>query len=305
MLINLNEVKDKLNKIRTGEITEGKKVGIPEIDNYIRFKEGNFNVILGHANVGKTTVILYLMLLYAKRLNIRWLVFSSENEPHSIYRKLVEFLEHKPITQVTEAAFEKQMGYINDFFKVVDNNNLYTYRNIVEIATSYKKAWDYGGLLIDPYNSLIKDPSIMKSLGGHEYDYQATTEIRKFCKTYNVSTWLNTHANTAALRQKHPVGHEYAGHPIPPMASDVEGGGKFVNRADDFVVIHRYIQHPADWMQSHIHVRKVKEIETGGKPTSIDEPIRFRSIVGNVGFEIDGQPILEKPIKEEFKPLIE
>ena len=188
MLVDLNTVKDKLNKIRTGEITEGKRIGIPDIDNFIRFKEGNFNVILGHANVGKTTVILYLMLLYAKKLNIRWLVFSSENEPHSIYRKLVEFLEQKPITKVSKLEFEKQMDYINDYFKVIDNNNLYTYRQIIELATSYKKAWDYGGLLIDPYNSLIKDPEIMKSLGGHEYDYQATTEIRKFCKTYNVST---------------------------------------------------------------------------------------------------------------------
>tara|TARA_R110001592_G_scaffold14653_1_gene65332 strand:- start:17492 stop:18415 length:924 start_codon:yes stop_codon:yes gene_type:complete len=304
MLIDLIKVKDKLNKIRTGEITEGKKIGIPDIDNYIRFKEGNFNVILGHANVGKTTVILYLMLLYAKRLNIRWLVFSSENEPHSIYRKLVEFLEQKPITQVTEKQFNTQMDYINDYFKVIDNNNLYTYRHIIELATSYKKAWNYGGLLIDPYNSLIKDPEIMKSLGGHEYDYQATTEIRKFCKTYNVSTWLNTHANTAALRMKHPMGHEYAGHPIPPMASDVEGGGKFVNRADDFMVIHRYIQHPADWTQSHIHVRKVKEIETGGKPTSMDDPIRFQSMAGNVGFQINGNVILEKPIREEFKKVI-
>jgi hypothetical protein len=305
MLINLKEVKDKLNKIRTGEITEGKRIGIPDIDNYIRFKEGNFNVILGHANVGKTTVILYLMLLYAKRLNIRWLVFSSENEPHSVYRKLIEFLEQKPITQVTELEFSKQMDYINDYFKVIDNNNLYTYRQIVELATSYKKAWDYKGLLIDPYNSLIKDPELMKSLGGHEYDYQATTEIRKFCKTYNVSTWLNTHANTNALRQKHPIGHEYAGHPIPPMASDVEGGGKFVNRADDFMVIHRYIQHAADWTQSHIHVRKVKEIETGGKPTSIDDPIRFKSIAGNVGFKVNGNDILEIPIREEFKPLVQ
>jgi hypothetical protein len=304
MLIDFNTVKDKLNKIRTGEIKEGEKIGFPAIDEFIRFKEGNFNVILGHANVGKTTVILYLMLVFAKRLKKRWLIFSSENEPHSILRKLVEFLEQKPITKISEEVFNKHLDFINEYFKIIDNGQLYTYRQIIELATAYKKAWNYHGLLIDPYNSLIKDNELMKSLGGHEYDYQATTEMRVFSKTYGVTTWLNTHANTNALRQKHAIGHEYAGHPIPPMASDVEGGGKFVNRADDFIVIHRYIQHPADWMQSHIHVRKIKEIETGGKPTSIDEPIRFRSMVGNVGFEIDGQAILEGPIKEDFKPLI-
>ena len=53
---------------------------------------------------------------------------------------------------------------------------------------------------------------------------------------------------------------KYGGHPIPPMASDVEGGGKFVNRADDFMVIHRYVQHPSDYMYNFVHIRKVKKL---------------------------------------------
>lgn len=299
MLINFEDVKDKLNKIRIGQQKEAYKLDIQEIDEYIRFKEANFNIVLGHANVGKTTVILYMMLLYAKRLGIRWLVFSSENEPHSIVRKLVEFLEQKPINKIEETDFNEHIDWIFEYFKIVDTSSLYTYRQLIELGTAIKKAWDYKGMLIDPYNSLIKDPEISKSIGGHEYDYQATTEMRIFCKKYNVSIWLNTHANTNALRMKHPIGHEYVGHPIPPMASDVEGGGKFVNRADDFICIHRYLQHPTEWMYSHIHVRKVKEIETGGRPTAMDEPIKMRSIVGNVGFEIDGKPLLEAPLKEQ------
>lgn len=299
MLINFEDVKDKLNKIRTGQQKEAYKLDIQEVDDYIRFKEGNFNIVLGHANVGKTTVVLYMMLLYAKRLGIRWLVFSSENEPHSIIRKLVEFLEQKPINKIEETDFNNHLSWIFEYFKIVDTSSLYTYRQLIELGTAIKKAWDYKGMLIDPYNSLIKDPEMSKSLGGHEYDYQATTEMRIFCKKYNVSIWLNTHANTNALRVKHPIGHEYVGHPIPPMASDVEGGGKFVNRADDFVCIHRYLQHPSEWMYSHIHVRKVKEIETGGRPTPLDEPIKLRSMAGNVGFEIDGNPLLKAPLKEQ------
>lgn len=299
MILEFNQLKNKLNDIRTGKIKEAEKIGVPAIDDYIRFKYGNFNVVLGHANVGKTTVVLYLMLVYAKRLNIRWLVFSSENEAHSLVRKLVEFLEQKPINKIEEEDFNKHLEYINLHFKIIDATELYDYRKLLELAKAVKKAWDYHGLLIDPYNSLVKDPELSKSIGGHEYDYLATTEMRLFCKKYNVSIWLNTHANTNALRIKHPLGHEYVGHPIPPMASDVEGGGKFVNRADDFLVIHRMLQHPSEWMCSHIHVRKVKEIETGGRPTPIDEPIVLRSIPGNVGFEVEGEAILEKPIKEQ------
>lgn len=292
MLIDYNKVKDKLNDVRLGNVKEGLKLGIPELDEYIRFKPGNFNVILGHANVGKTSVILFLMLSYSLKHGLRWMVYSSENEAYSIIRKLVEYLDHKPINRITEEAFEKHTEFIYDHFKIVDAQRMYTYKEIINLASAVKDAWDYQGLMIDPYNSLIKDASILKSLGGHEYDYQATTEFRVFAKKTGVSIWLNTHANTEALRKLHRPDHEFAGHPMPPWAADVEGGGKFVNRADDFWVIHRLIQHPQLFMYSHLHVRKVKEIETGGRPTSIDNPILLRSVINNVGFSINDEDVI-------------
>ncbi len=299
MLIDYNKAIQHIDLVRQGTIKEGLKLGFDEIDEYLRFKEGNFNVILGHANVGKTTLILYLMLAYSKSHNMRWLVFSSENEAHSVIRKLVEFLAGSPINKIDEEDYKNHLEYIQAHFKIIDNEKLYNYRELIEVARGIKKAWDYQGFLIDPYNSLIKDPEMNKSLGGHEYDYQATTEIRQFCKKTRVSVWLNTHANTQALRMKHPIGHEYAGHPIPPLASDVEGGGKFVNRADDFIVIHRYVQHPTDWVYSMVHIRKVKEVETGGRPTPIDAPIKFKSIVNNVGFEMNSKKVIDIPIREQ------
>ena len=298
MLIQYDNLKDRLNKIRTNQIKEGYKVGIDELDKYLRFKPGNFNIILGHSNVGKTTCVLYLMLLYSRRLGVKWLVFSSENDPHSIVRKLIEFQCLKPLTKISEEEFNKNLEYIESKFKIFDTSKLFNYRQIIELASSLKGAWDYQGLLIDPYNSLVKDPEIVKGIGGHEYDYQACTELRIFCKKHNVSIWLNTHANTNALRMKHPIGHEYAGHPIVPLASDVEGGGKFVNRADDFICIHRYLQHETEWMVSMIHVRKIKEIETGGQPTPLDEPIKMSAIAGNVGFEINGKKMLDIEYKD-------
>jgi hypothetical protein len=45
-------------------------------------------------------------------------------------------------------------------------------------------------------------------------------------------------------------------------------------------------------MYSDIHVRKIKEVETGGRPTPIDEPVRLRMVKNNVGFEFLGIDIL-------------
>jgi hypothetical protein len=297
MLINYEKVTAHLQDIRTGKIKEGLILGVPEIDEYFRFKPSNFNIILGHSNTGKTTIVLYLMLAYAIKHQIKWLVFSSENEAYSIIRKLIEFLEERPIQDVPEKLFEKHSKFIYTHFKIIDSNKTYTYRELLDLCKVIKDAWDYQGLLIDPYNSLIKDPKLIGAVGGHEYDYQATTELRIFAKKNNIAVWVNTHANTSALRIMHRLEHEYAGHPIPPNAADVEGGGKFVNRADDFLVVHRYIQHPTEFMVSMIHVRKVKETETGGRPTSIDDPIKLRALVNNVGFSIKGISVLKKIIQ--------
>lgn len=293
MLIDYTKELQHLNKIRKGEIKEGYKLGIPELDEYFRFKKGNFNVILGQANVGKTSVGLFLMLLYSIRHDIRWIVFSSENEPYSLIRKLIEYLLAEPINKQSEESYQYGVQVIQKYFKFISPEKLYTYHDLIRLGESYKAAWDYQGMLIDPYNSLIKEGEMSKNIGGHEYDYQAMTELRQFCKRNEISLWLNTHANTGAIRMTHSTGHEYGGYPIPPNAGDVEGGAKFVNRADDFLVVHRYTQHPSDWNQTHIHIRKVKETESGGRPTPLDAPIRLKSMINNVGFEIDGRNVLE------------
>ena len=302
MLINYEKVTAHLNKIRNGEIKEGLTLGFPELDEFLRFKPKNFNVILGHANTGKTTIVLFLMLAYSIKHKIKWLVFSSENEAYSIIRKLIEFLEQKTIEDISVEQFDKHNKFINEHFKIIDSTKMYTYRELLELCTSIKEAWHYDGLLIDPYNSLIKDTKLITSVGGHEYDYQATTELRIFAKKHSVSVWLTTHANTAALRWTHRVDHPYAGYPMPPNAADVEGGGKFVNRADDFLVVHRYIQHPSEFMYSLLHVRKVKEVESGGRPTSIDEPVRLKALRNNVGFSVDGVSVIKRIIDSERQP---
>lgn len=300
MTINFPETIEKLRQIRNGSIKEGLKLDIPDIDEHIRFKPSNFNVILGQANVGKTSAVLFLMLCYSIKHKKKWLVFSSENEPHSILRKLVEYKAQKPLNLIDELEFIEHTEFIDEYFKIISPDKLYTYRDLIGLAKSYKDAWDYDGFMIDPYNSIVKDPELMKSIGGHEYDYQATTEFRIFCKQNNISIWLNVHANTGAIRMLHRIDHKYSGFPMPPQAGDVEGGAKFVNRADDFWVIHRYVQHPTDFMITQIHVRKVKEVETGGRPTALDFPVPLRSVLNNVGFSMDNNNLIKK-IEEDTR----
>lgn len=295
MIISYADLTNKLDLIRRGKVKTGYEFGHHRIDDNFVFKQSELNIILGHANVGKTTVVLYLMVLQSLKNNFVWLVYSSENTASSLATKISEFYLGKVLHGATQEELQSAMNFMMQYFVIIDaDHQMYTYSNLLEEATDLHVQYEFDGFMIDPYNSLSKDKDMYKELGGHEYDYEVLTHFRNWCIQRKVSIWLCVHAVTEALRKKHPANHEYAGLPIPPSMSDVEGGGKYSNRCNSMLVIHRYVQHPTEWMYSHIHVMKIKEIETGGKPTSRDEPIVLRSLPNNVGFEIDGQNLVKK-----------
>lgn len=298
MIATTDNIKEKIFDIKEGRIQEGLKIGIPDIDEYIRFKQGNFNLLIGHANVGKTTVICYLLTVWAVLHKLKFVIWSSENTPQSIVRKIIEFKMGKPIHIASKEEITHSIDWCNKHFKIIDVTELYTYKGLLKEVQAIKEVWDFQGLVVDPYNSLSKDSQLMRGVGSHEYDYQVASELRLFAKKNNVSVFLNAHGVTESLRRTHPKGHEYENLPTPLGLASVEGGGKWGNRADDVICIHRYTSHPTDWMYSHLHVLKIKETETGGRCTPYEEPIRLRMSKNNVGFEFLGKNILHSKISE-------
>jgi hypothetical protein len=285
-LVDQNKIFTYLQRAKSGKVSEASKFGVPEIDDWIRFKRGNFIVVTGHANVGKTHTMLYLMLLHTLSNGTKWLVYSSENDIGSIQRKLIEFMCAKPIAFIDDKDFIRKYDVIQGHFAFIDNEALYDVFGLLETMDEIHKEWKFDGVLIDPYNSLVINQKRLGKVSTHDYHYEATSHIRVFCKKLDAMVIVNTHPATEALRRLHTGNHPYKGHPMPPMASDVEGGGKFVNRSDEFLVIHRYTQHEMDWIFTDIHIRKVKELETGGRPTPMDQPIRLESMKFNVGYLI-------------------
>jgi hypothetical protein len=292
MIATIADLKEKIYDVKYDRIEQGYGLDIAEIDEFLRYKKGSFNICVGHANTGKTTVILYLMLAYSMKHDLKWLIFSSENTDYSIARKLLEFRTGQPVQTLSDKVISDELDWINEHFKIMKVDKLFSARDLMRDAATMKEAWNFDGMLVDPYNSLAKDPALLRSVGAHEYDYQISSEMRLFCKEQNVSMWLNAHGVTSALRSVHDQSHEFAGLPKPCGLADVEGGGKWGNRADDVISVHRYTGHSTRWMVSDIHVLKVKETETGGRPTSHDAPISLRMMAGNTSFTVAGQDVI-------------
>ena len=287
---------DYLDAVRKGTLKQGLEIGC-RLDEHLVFKHGTFNVMIGQANVGKTDFIIWYLTALTLKHNLTWLIFSSENRIGGLKQKIIQYTTGKELKDLSRDEYDKARNDMGMMFKFIDTNKLYSARDLIEVFEENKQHFE--GAIIDPYNSLTKD---LSGTNSHEYDYQIASEIRLFCKKYRKTVYIIAHAVTESLRRVHPKDHDYAGYPMPPNGADVEGGGKWVNRADDFIVIHRYTQHKSIWMYTHIHVKKVKETETGGKPTFLDEPIQCKKYYNS--FQVDGfNPIKEQVLVEKPLPL--
>ena len=268
-----------LERYIDGSFQRGLQTGYKELDEHFLFKEGEFNALIGHANTGKSWWVWWMTVVASYHYGWRWIYYCTENKTRQIKKKLIEFYCDQKIQDIEPASYVEAKAWVEEMFSFIRIDKDYSAYDLLDFAKVLMDEKEYKGFMIDPYNSLSADKMRMKEVGGnrHEYDYSVSTEFVKFCDKYNISIWLCAHPMTEALRRKHGNGHNYAGHPMPPEASDMEGGGKWINRVTGFfVVIHRYIYHDTDWRYTRVEIKKVKDVETGGKTTKYDEPIEFQ-----------------------------
>ena len=278
-----------------GKIEVGLDTGDSRLDEYLRYKK-EFVIVNGHSNVGKTTTMLYLIVNSAVRHGWKWVLYSSENRTASVKMSLMQFAMDKKVADMTYGERKQAYKWVNEHFTVISNNQIYSYSDIILFMEKVMRQQKVDAIFVDPYNSLKLDMR-NTSIGVHDYHYEAASEFLTFSKANNVAVWLNMHAVTEAQRRKGPDGL-----PVAPYAEDTEGGGKFVNRADCFLTIHRKVQamdHDIRKM-SELHVRKVREVETGGSPTPLEDPYCLQMNLSHTGFTTRiGQRALFKPITFE------
>ena len=260
----------ELDQIRLDKIEKGFGIGNEKWDSHILFKRKQFNMINGHDNVGKTDVLLWYFVCLAKKHNMKFNIYSSENTHRSQVFKLFNFWTGKRLDKdfiKDTRGFHSTLNEMTDCFNFIRSDKRYNSNQILDIADKHSA----DGLLIDPFNSLMTE-----STNKHQEDYDTCANIRIFCDTTDTTTFVNAHLVTQAARNVYPKDSEHEGHLKPPEKADTEGGQKFANRADDFWTVHRMTQHPKLWSTAEVHVRKIKETITGGSCTLRDNPILMK-----------------------------
>ena len=292
-----DDYNEYLQNVIDGTLPMGLSTGCPSLDEFFMFKQGNLVVINGTDGTGKSVFVWWLLLIAAMYHGWKGVIFSSENTLGAFMRKMIQFYWGKQLPKssmyaMNDMEYKIAKQFVESHFTLIKaQEDLYNYKDIINMIKKSRTKYAVNYALIDPYNSLKIDLSGYSKLNTHEYHYEAMSELKAYGQKTKFGWFLNMHAYTGAARQKD--GEKK--YPIAPGKADTEGGQKFANKADDFATVHRLVGHPTDYNITEFHVRKIKETDTGGRPTPFDTPIKFEMYKGGTGFierlEFGGQPV--------------
>lgn len=293
MLSKHGDTLQYLLDVRDGKIKQGLGVDC-FLDEHLRFKPKQLNIILGHDNVGKTYWINWYFLTLALKHNLTFCIWSGENQKGQILRDMIQMYRGKPFASLSHREISGDLAYLEQFFTFIDNSKLY---KPDEILSLFKESEANVGL-IDPFTGLDRE---MSFAGNYEFMNRA----RQFVNQTGMTIYINTHPNSESGRSGNLYQDgDFKGHLKPPLKDGIEGGKAFLNRCDDMFVIHRLIKHETMKYVTWVGVEKVKDMETGGKHTGLNEPV-YCMFNSGLGFQINGVDPLEKHRPKEVQQTID
>ena len=278
MILQKNHSDQYLEDVINGKIKKGLAIGSPRLDEYIRYNQGEFTIINGLDNVGKTAWMLWYFLAMAIKHNKKFCIYSGENKASRLVKQLIEYYNDRKITETDPKKVYAAKGFIDDHFTFISNENFYKLDDLLQMF----EISEADACLIDPYTALDREFT-------YAGNYNFLNTSRHFVNNTNISLYVNTHPNTEAARSFYTDkdGEGLLGYNKPPQRSQSEGGQGFANRPDNYWTIHRLVGHPEYGLETHVYSRKVKDTDLGGKVSAIDDPIRFEYNYG-CGFLEDG-----------------
>ena len=279
-----------------GKIPMGLGLGC-ELDDHLRYKKGQLNFFLGHDNVGKSYFMKWYFLALASNHGLKFCLFMDEDYHGKVMRDLVQMYVGKPFMGLSHKEVRRAEIKLETWFSFIDNSKRYEPKQITDLFLETEA----DTLLIDPWNAL----KIELTYGDN---YNVLNELKMITKNTDKSIYINLHPTSASgrLGAVYPKDHQWAGQVRLPLKSDAEGGKAFANKADDFVVIHRLTSHPDMWKHTLVEVVKVKDTDTGGKPTMFETPVMLDYNFG-CGFLVGTQRIdvIKRPEPTKQAELIE
>lgn len=281
------ELADSVLRLYENGWEKGVSTGWPSLDEYYTVRPGEFTVVTGIPNSGKSNWLDALTVNLAKQHGWKFAVFSPENQPIEDHvARIVEKYAGKPFgtgpnARMTRDELRDALAWAHRHFYWVlpDDDSEWTMKSVLSAAKALVARHGIRGLIVDPWNEL--EHARDRDLSETEYISQSLKHFRQFGRTHGVHAWMVAHP-AKLYREKD------GNYPIPTLY-DISGSAHWRNKADNGICVWRDFKDGSRTVQ--IHVQKIRfrqigkvgmaELEYQGKTQTYAEPSHVIAQRGN------------------------
>ena len=248
-VLNLDNIwQDVLNYNENG-ITNY-SIGLPGSDNYFKMAFGEWTVVSGIPNSGKSDILDQILCNISLQHDFRCAMFSPESFPYEGHiKRIANKLNQK---NCNSEDLNNTKDFIEDhfFWIKIDLENL-TLKGILNAFRELVFQKGINVCVIDPWNML--DHSAQRD---HSYIGKILSQITQFCQQTNTHLFLVAHP-----RKIESEGGVYK----KPTLYDISGSADFFNKAYNGLIAYRCIGQKTKYKSDvvRVHVEKVKRKENG------------------------------------------
>jgi twinkle protein len=277
-LYNLSIFEDAVLALYRGDGVKPLSTGFHEMDRAFKVLPGQFIVVTGIPNHGKSRWLDQVAVQMARLHGWKWCMFSPETGTDMHVSDICEIWRGQPFHvgptyRMSEEELRDALGWANENIFFIDaNDDTPSIDWILERAKAAVIRYGIRGLIIDPYNEV--EASRPQHKTETEFVSQLISKCKRFARTHDVAVFMVVHPikiNSQGMTKE----------PIPGLY-DMAGSAHWRNKADAGLVVYRDDDEGCSWVIS----RKIRRQPVCGRPGKVQFKFngadrRFEDVVGS------------------------
>lgn len=253
------DLSERIRSLYENGWERGVSTGWDEVDQFYTVRPGEFTVVTGMPNSGKSNWLDALLVNLAREHGWQFALFSPENQPLEDHMaRMCEKWAGAPFADGPTPRMDREslalaMNWTGQHFNWIlpDDDTEWTVETVLDRAKALVFRKGIRGLAIDPWNELEHAPP--NGLTETIYTGQVLKHVRQFARRHGVHVWIVAHP------QKLYRDKDTGNYPVPTLY-DISGSANWRNKADNGIVIWRDFSSPHIPVEMHAQKIRFRQI---------------------------------------------
>jgi twinkle protein len=258
-VFSVDDLADRIEHLYRHGWEKGVETGWEEVDRFYTVRPGEFTVVTGIPNSGKSNWVDALAVNLAANHGWRFAMFSPENQPLEDHMgRIIEKYAQQPFSdgptpRMDETTLRASRAWVREHFDWIlpDDDAEWTLETVLDRARALVFRKGIRGLVIDPWNEL--EHLCPNGMSETQYISRELKRMRQFARRYSVHLWVVAHP-AKLYREKD------GSYPVPTLY-DISGSAHWRNKADNGICVWRNFKD--DGASVEIHVQKIRFRQIG------------------------------------------